>query len=73
MPLRQPNDLDGTLNETATDKIRQYRADYNHSNRPSNVISFMTVITSTSDAYIVNLYTIYFYRIIWKLTIFLQI
>ena len=35
------------LNEAAAEKIRQYRADYN--NRPSNVISFMSVIPSTSD------------------------
>jgi hypothetical protein len=44
--LHYPNDLDGPLNEAASDKIRQYRADY--INRPSNVISFMTVIASTS-------------------------
>ena len=30
----------------AADKIREYRTDYN--NRPSNVISFMTAIASTS-------------------------
>jgi hypothetical protein len=40
------NDLDGPLNEAAADKIRQYRAD--HNNRPSNVISFMPAIASTS-------------------------
>ena len=40
------NDLDGSLNEAAADKIRQYRADYNI--RPSNAISFMSGITSTS-------------------------
>jgi hypothetical protein len=44
--LHYPNDLDGPLNETAADKIRQYRTDYN--NRPSNAISFMTAIASTS-------------------------
>jgi hypothetical protein len=41
-----PNDLDGPLDETAADKIRQYRADDN--NRPSNAISFMPAIVSTS-------------------------
>jgi hypothetical protein len=41
--LYYPN---GPLNEAATDKIRQYRADYN--NRPSNGISFMPAIASTS-------------------------
>jgi hypothetical protein len=39
--LHYPNDLDGSLNEAFSDKIRQYRADYN--NRPSNAISFMSV------------------------------
>jgi hypothetical protein len=44
--LHYPNDFDGSLNETATDKVRQYRVDYN--NRPSNTISFMTSMVSTS-------------------------
>jgi len=44
--LRYPTDLDGTLNEAAADKLRQYREDYN--NRPSNAISFMSAIASTS-------------------------
>ena len=44
--LHYPNDLDGPLNKAAVDKIRQYRADYN--NRPSNAISFMPAIASTS-------------------------
>ena len=44
--LHYPNDLDGSLNEAAADKIRQYRADYN--NRPSNTISFIPAIASTS-------------------------
>jgi hypothetical protein len=44
--IHYPNDLDRPLNETVTDKIRSYRADYN--NRPSHVISFITGIASTS-------------------------
>jgi hypothetical protein len=40
-------DIDKSLNEAATDKIRKYRADYN--NNPTNVISFMSAIASTSD------------------------
>ena len=44
--LHYPNNLNGPLNETVTDKIRQYRADYN--NRPSNTISFIPAIGSTS-------------------------
>jgi len=44
--MHYPNDLDGPLNETVAEKIRQYRTDYN--NRPSNAISFMSAIPSTS-------------------------
>jgi hypothetical protein len=40
------NDVDRQLNETVTDKIRAYHTDYN--NRPSNAISFMPPIVSTS-------------------------
>ena len=42
--LHYPNVLDGSLNDT--DKIRQYHTDYN--NRPSNPISFMSVIPNVS-------------------------
>jgi hypothetical protein len=44
--LKYPNNLDQSLNDAASDKIRKYRADYN--NRPPSVVSFMPVITSTS-------------------------
>jgi hypothetical protein len=44
--LRYPNDIGRSLNEAAADKIRKYRADCN--NNPPTVVSFMTVITSTS-------------------------
>ena len=44
--LHYPNDLDQTLNEGDVDKIRVYRTDYN--NRPSNTISFISSIPSTS-------------------------
>jgi len=37
-------DIDGPLNEAATDKILQYRADYN--DRPSNTISFVPVVAT---------------------------
>ncbi len=40
------NDIDKSLNETATDKIRKYRADYN--NNPPTVVSFIPSIGSTS-------------------------
>ena len=53
-----PNDLDGPLNETVTDKISEYHTDYN--NRSSNTISFMSVITSTSGRLTVNLCPFFF-------------
>jgi hypothetical protein len=37
--LRYPNNLDQSLNDAATHKIRKYRADYN--NNPPNTVSFM--------------------------------
>jgi hypothetical protein len=44
--LKYPNNLDHSLNDASTDKIRKYRADYNNS--PPSVVSFMPAITSTS-------------------------
>ncbi len=44
--LHYPNDIDKSLNEVVTDKIRKYRADYN--NNPPSGVSFMSVIPSTS-------------------------
>ena len=44
--LRYPNDKDRSLNETDTDKILKYRADYNHN--PPHTVSFMSTIASTS-------------------------
>ncbi len=44
--LHYPNDMDRSLNEAVTDKIRKYRADY--INNPPNTISFMTAGVSTS-------------------------
>ena len=44
--VHYPNDIDRSLNEAATDKIRKYRSDYN--NNPPTSVSFMPVITSTS-------------------------
>jgi hypothetical protein len=44
--LRYPNKLDQSFNDTAADKIRKYRADYN--NRSPNTVSFMPAIASTS-------------------------
>ena len=44
--LKYPNNLDQSLNDAGTDKIRKYRADYNNS--PPSEVSFMTAIASTS-------------------------
>ena len=44
--LHCPNDVDRSLNETVTDKIRKYGADYN--NNPPNTISFIPAVASTS-------------------------
>ena len=51
--LHYPNDVDRSLNEAAADKNRKYRADYN--NNPSNSISFIPVIASTSGRKFVRL------------------
>jgi hypothetical protein len=40
------NDIDKSLNETANDKIRKYRADYN--NNPPNAVAFMPAIAGTN-------------------------
>ena len=44
--LHYPNDIDRSINEDATDKIRKYRTDYN--NNPPSVVAFMPDITSMS-------------------------
>jgi hypothetical protein len=42
-----PDDIDTTVNEDDTDKMFVYRFDYNH--RPSNTISFTSVVVRPSD------------------------
>ncbi len=44
--LRYPNDIDRSLNEAVSDKIRKYRTYYNI--EPPNSISFMSGMASTS-------------------------
>ena len=68
--LHYPADIDRTLNEAAADKILQYR-DCN--NRPSHAISFMPAIASTSGRLNCEFVRLYFYRLIGKLTAFLQL
>ncbi len=45
--LHYPNDIDKSLHETVTDKIRKYRADYKH-NPPSSVSFMSDIAVSTS-------------------------
>ena len=44
--LHYPNDINQSLNESASDKIRKYRSDYN--NTPPVTVAFIPVIASTS-------------------------
>ena len=44
--LHYPNDIDKSLIETVSDKIRKYTSDYN--NNPPNTIAFMPVVASSS-------------------------
>jgi hypothetical protein len=69
--LRYPNNLDQSLNDTVADKLRKNRADYN--NNPPRGVGFMPAIASTSGRLLVNLSEFYSYRLIGKLTAFLQL
>jgi hypothetical protein len=69
--LHYPNDLDRSLNEAATDKIRQYRAECNI--HPSNTISLCLLLLVRLGGYIVNLSSFYFCKLIGKLTAFLKL
>ena len=48
--LHYPNDINRSLNETAVDKIRKYRSDYNYN--PPNTISIIPAIVSTSGRFL---------------------
>ena len=69
--LFRPADIDRTLNETAADKIRDYRVDCN--NRPSNATPFMTAVATSLSTFTVNLCAFYFYRLIGKPTVLLLV
>ena len=58
--------LDGPQNESVTDKIRQYRADYD--NRPFNLFPLCLLFLVLPDDYTVNLCAFYFCGLIGKLT-----
>jgi hypothetical protein len=66
--VHYPNDVDSPLNEATADKIRAYHTDYN--NRPSNSISFIPDIVSTSGRVHSEFVCLLFYKLIGKLTIF---
>jgi hypothetical protein len=51
--LHYPNDIDKSLNETVTDKIRKYKSDYN--SNPPVAVAFMPSIAIRLGRYIVNL------------------
>jgi hypothetical protein len=47
--LRDPNNLDQSLNDAAAAKLRKYRAEYNFN--PTRGVGFMSAIPSTSDRF----------------------
>jgi hypothetical protein len=65
--LHYPNDIDKSLNEDTTDKIRKYRSDYNNMS-----LLYLLFLVRVGD-YIVNSCDFYSYRIFGKLTPFLQL
>jgi hypothetical protein len=62
--------MDRSLNEDVTNKIRKYPTDYNNNTRRLSPLYLMYLVRL--GGYIVNLFAFYFYRIIGKLTDFLQ-
>ncbi len=69
--LKYPNNLDQSLNDAAADKIRKYRTDYN--NRRRVWYHLYLLLRVRVGGYIVNLSDFYSYRLIGKLTAFLQL
>jgi hypothetical protein len=69
--LHYPNDIDRSLNEAVADKIRKYRSDY-HNNPPAQSPLCRRSLVFLGG-YIVNSFDCYSYRLIGKLTAFLQL
>ncbi len=69
--LNYPNDIDRSLNEPVTDKIRKYRSDYN--NNPPNTISFIPAIVSTSGRLHSDFVFLVFLQAHRKLTSFFEL
>jgi hypothetical protein len=55
--LHYPNNIDRSLNESVTDKIRKYLTDYD--NNPPNSISFMSGKTGSVRIYMCVIRTLY--------------
>ena len=69
--LHYPNDVDRSLNETAADKIRKYRTDYN--NNPPTLCPLCLLLLVRLGGSTVNLCAFYFFKLIGKLTSSLQL
>jgi hypothetical protein len=69
--LKYPNNVDQSLNDAATDKILKYRDDYNNNHRVRYHLCLLFRVRV--GGYIVNLSDFYSYRLIEKLTSFLQL
>jgi hypothetical protein len=69
--VRYPNNLDQSLNDAGTDKLRKYHTYYNFN--PPRGVGFMSAIVSTSGRLHSEFIRIYSYRLIGKLTAFLQL
>ncbi len=70
--LQYPNDIDKSLHESVTDKIRIHLIDCNN-NPPNNSISFMPSITSTSGRLHSDFVCLSFYKFIGKLAVFFTV
>ncbi len=66
--LHYPNDVDRSLNESASDKIRKYRVDYD--NNPPHDISFMSTITSKSGRLHSEFVRLLFLQTHWETDLF---
>jgi hypothetical protein len=66
--LHYPDDIDKSLNEDSTDKIRKYRSDYN--NNPPSTVSFMTPIPSRSGRLHGEFIRLLFFQTHWETDLF---
>jgi hypothetical protein len=71
--LKYPNNLDQSLNDVGTDKIRKYRTESLLTTTVRRVWYHLCLLLLVRvGGYIVNLLDLYSYRVIGKLTAFLQ-